>query len=443
MADSVSFSNLDKALSAAKILSQPWYSHFSGVSFDSEAAELMQNCTWPSTKKEAWKYTNILSLAQLDFWLPEQNLPPVLPSEWQTLLNDDFDSSYVFWNGVFCPALSKIKKTQEYSFSRLSGLSSNAGAENQKSLKCEVESSSELERINRLLLSDLFTFEVQKNTKLKKPVAFLFMNSSELNRPQIHSSRLRFTMNEFSEASVLEIHAGLKSNPNQVESHFTEAKLQVSSQFEHIFMNATAAGYSNFFTKKFELSRSSQLKSLHLDLGGDLSRTETFVNLNEPLAEAFVNGVYLAQDKQHIDHEGIISHKSPETISHQCFKGILSDFSKGVFNAKVRIEPGASKSSAAQLNKNLLLSRKAEINSLPRLEIFNDDVKATHGSASGQLDPEQIFYLCSRALSKDQAIQFLVESYAFEMLENMNPVLANKVGPFVSSKLARFQVGDL
>ena len=216
-------------------------------------------------------------------------------------------------------------------------------------------------------------------------------------------------------------------------------KLKSGSHLEHDFLNLTSTGSTNFFVKKYDLDASSVLKTLHLDLGGDLSRTETYVNLNEPAAEAFVNGVYLNQGTQHTDHQGIIRHVAPATLSHQLFKGILADQSRAIFNAKVRIEQTAPGSNAEQLNKNLLLSDKTEIDSLPRLEIFNDDVKATHGSASGRLDPDQIFYLVSRAISREQAIQMLVEAYVFELLIGIQPAIAKKLRVLISEKLSLFK----
>ncbi len=422
----MSFSNLEKVFSNAKLASRDWHAKISPKSFDEAVADLLQNYSWPSPKFETWKYTNILKLAKLDFWPAEQAPPDILPTQWQQYLSEDFEASFVFWNGIFIPKLSKISPSKKYDFFQIG----------QGDKFAQLSSNSELEKVNQLLLKDLYSFEVRKGEKVLKPFVFLYLTSNNVSRAQIHASRLQIILNEFAEACVFEIHGGLTEMPDQIESHQCEVNLKAQAHLEHCFLNTCSKGSINFFFKKFEQAAASVLKSLHIDLGGDLSRTETFVNLNEPGAEAFVNGVYLNQESQHTDHQGIIRHVAPETISHQTFKGILADQSKAVFNSKIRIEKGAAKSSAEQLNKNLLVSDQAEIDSLPRLEILNDDVKATHGSASGQLDPNQIFYLVSRAIDRKQAVQLLIEGYAFEMLAEVNSLVKDKLSFLLSKKLS-------
>ncbi len=425
----MSFSNLEKAFSAAKINSQPWFAKTSSRSFEAEVEDLLQNYSWPTPKIENWKYTNLSKLSKIDFWPSEQAPPKVLPKNWSDFLGRDFDSSFVFWNGQFSPELSKLSESKQFSLSQI----------RKGDQFSQLQSDSEIEKINQLLLNDLFRIEVKKSQKIEKTIAILFLNSTAQKRPQIHSSRIQLVMNEFAEASILEIHAGLTEVADQVENHLCEVILKESAHLEHNFVNVTSVGSTNFFIKKYDQAKASVLKTFHIDVGGDVSRTETYVNLNETTAEAFVNGLYLNNLKQHTDHQGVIRHVAPETLSHQIFKGILADQSKAVFNAKVRIEQTAPKSNAEQLNKNLLMSDKAEIDSLPRLEIFNDDVKATHGSASGQIDQDQIFYLVSRAISRQQAVQMLVEGYAFEMLSGLSALSAAKIGPLISEKLALFK----
>lgn len=428
----MSFSNLEKAFSSAKVVSKNWFSNVSQVSVEEEINDLLTNFAWPTPKKESWKYTNISKLSKLDFHSKEQISPQFLPSPWKDFLAD-FETSFVFWNGEFSLKLSRASKSIQYEFSRAS----------ENKVFCELSGISEFEKINNVLLKDLYSIEIKKNEKINKPVVFLFLSSSDLARPQIHSSRLIIRMGDFSEASVFEIHAGLTEIPDQIENHITEAHLGESAHLEHNFLNVTSTGSHNFFFKKYEQSKNSLLRTLHIDLGGDLSRTETLVNLNGSASEAFVNGLYLNEKKQHTDHLGVIRHVAPETLSHQLFKGILTDQSRAIFNAKVRIEKSAPKSNAQQLNKNLLMSNKAEVDSLPRLEIFNDDVKATHGSASGQLDQSQIFYLISRAISRPQAVQMLVEGYAVEMLNGVESLVAGKVLGLIAEKLERFKSEEI
>ncbi len=425
----MSFLNLEKAMRAAKTSSAPWFSKISNQSFDHDLHELLNEHTWPSPKIESWKYTNILKLSEIEYSPPNVNAPLVLPENLKSILNSDFEMSIIFFNGKFVPELSQISKDTGIKFHHFS-------APDQDAQDFKLQSHSEVEKLNPLLLTDVLRIEIQKAAVIEKPIAIVFL--TDLLEAQVEASRLQVILSPNSQVNILEIHSGAESSAKSLSSHIAEFKLEDSSRLEHSFLNLRAKGSTSFLIKKYQLARASFLRSLHIDLGGGLSRTETYADLNGSGAEAFVNGLYLNNEKQHTDHQGIIRHIAPETISHQMFKGILADQSRAIFNAKIRIEQTAPKSNAQQLNKNLLLSDKAEVDSLPRLEIFNDDVKAAHGSTSGQIDPAHIFYLQSRAISKDQAVRMLVEGYALESLDESHPLIAVSIKKFISEKLKSF-----
>ena len=128
----------------------------------------------------------------------------------------------------------------------------------------------------------------------------------------------------------------------------------------------------------------------------------------------------MGKKNQFIDHHTVTEHLSPHTYSKQLYKGILADRSKAVFNGRVFIAEGAKGSRSEQLNKNLLLSKKAEINTKPELQIYNDDVKATHGATVGQLDLEQLFYLQSRGISRKEAWNILCRGFSLDFIDELN-----------------------
>src|SRR5690606_3383984 len=125
--------------------------------------------------------------------------------------------------------------------------------------------------------------------------------------------------------------------------------------------------------------------------------------LNGEGAECALDGLYIVNGKQHVDHHTVIDHASPNCNSHQLYKGVLDGESRGVFNGKIFVRRDAQKTDAIQNNKNLLLSRKAEIDTKPQLEIDADDVRCTHGATIGQLDDEALFYLQARGIGAAQA----------------------------------------
>jgi Fe-S cluster assembly protein SufD len=154
-------------------------------------------------------------------------------------------------------------------------------------------------------------------------------------------------------------------------------------------------------------------------LGARLSRHDVSLKFNAEGGEAFVDGLYFLGGEQHHDTHSIIAHNVPNCTSHQTYKGILNDRSRGVFNGKVFVAVGASGTDGYQSNKNLLLSNDARVDTKPQLEIFNDDVKCSHGATVGQLEEEELFYLLSRGLNESLAKNLLTYGFAEEIVNKI------------------------
>ncbi len=161
-------------------------------------------------------------------------------------------------------------------------------------------------------------------------------------------------------------------------------------------------------------------KSLCLQKGADLSRNETKVVLAERGAASQVDAAYLMNGWATIDTTTDIEHLSPHTKSLQLVKGVIGGQAKGVFQGKIHIAPHAIKTEGYQLHKAMLLSDEAEIDVKPELEIFADDVKCSHGSASGEIDKEQLFYMQSRGIGKDEAKQILINAYLNDIIAKVD-----------------------
>lgn len=168
------------------------------------------------------------------------------------------------------------------------------------------------------------------------------------------------------------------------------------------------------------LQKSANCQFFDMTLPSKWTRHNLVSHLRGEGAEARLVGSYLNEKDYFCDHHTIINHEKPSTFSHQNYKGILADNCRATFNGRVYVAPGASKSNSEQLNKNLLLSEKAEINTKPELQIYNDDVKAAHGATVGQLDKEQLFYLQSRGIKKESAWQLLSEAFVYDLFEDLN-----------------------
>ncbi|MDQ7000797.1 MAG: Fe-S cluster assembly protein SufD, partial [Mariprofundus sp.] len=179
--------------------------------------------------------------------------------------------------------------------------------------------------------------------------------------------------------------------------------------------------------KQFHIGRTEVKQSrdsryiLHaVELGGNLSRADIVVDLAETGASCELNGLFVASGRQHMDHHTRIDHNAPHCVSREKYRTVLDGRSHAVFNGKIVVAEGAVKTDSAQSNANLLLSKNAEIDTKPELEIYHDDVKCAHGVTVGQLDETQLFYLKSRGLSEQEARQLLIFAFADEILVAMN-----------------------
>lgn len=149
------------------------------------------------------------------------------------------------------------------------------------------------------------------------------------------------------------------------------------------------------------------------------TRNNLHIKLAGEQAFAKLNGLYYLHDNQHVDNNTYVDHSVPHCDSSELYKSVLDDKSTGVFNGKVIVRPEAQKTNAFQQNSNILLSQDAQNFSKPELEIYADDVKCSHGSTTGQMDEEAIFYLRSRAISKEDAERMLVTAFAGEVLDQV------------------------
>ena len=156
-----------------------------------------------------------------------------------------------------------------------------------------------------------------------------------------------------------------------------------------------------------------------LTVNGRLVRNNLTMLLNGEHCESALNGLYITRDDMHVDNHTLVDHRQPNCMSDEMYKGILGGKSTGVFNGKVYVRPHAQKTNAFQSNRNILLSEDARVNSKPELEIYADDVKCSHGSTTGRLDNEALFYLRSRGLSTSSATKLLLQAFGEEVLERI------------------------
>ncbi len=204
---------------------------------------------------------------------------------------------------------------------------------------------------------------------------------------------------------------------------FTNAVTRIivgdNANITHYRVQKDAADSFNIGRTEVSLGRGSHYDSTNINIGAGLSRHDVEVKFTAEGGEAWVDGLYMLNGSQHHDTHSVIDHMVPNCQSHQTYKGVLNDHSRGVFNGKVFVRENASGTDAQQSNKNLLLSNDARVDTKPQLEIFNDDVKCSHGATVGQLEEEELFYLLTRGLPETLARNLLTYGFAEEVINKI------------------------
>jgi Fe-S cluster assembly protein SufD len=198
-------------------------------------------------------------------------------------------------------------------------------------------------------------------------------------------------------------------------------------------LNNNSALISSVF---FRMEASASLESHYISLNGGLLRNNIRVLFNGPHGNAGIYGIYLMDRRQHIDNQVFVDHAYPDCSSNETFKGILDEHARAIFSGHVLVRRDATKTDARQSNKNILLTDTARVNSKPFLEIYNDDVKCSHGSTTGQLDQDSMFYLRQRGIGEETARMLLMFAFADEIVAKIAiPQLRQRIEDMVKKRL--------
>jgi Fe-S cluster assembly protein SufD len=214
-----------------------------------------------------------------------------------------------------------------------------------------------------------------------------------------------------SRATFVESVASDERHTNGFADDVSELIVRDGANLRHIHLQEWGLGVQNISLQRLVAGRDSTTNWLTVTLGGQLSRAEVQAVLNGQGASAEMLGIFFGEGRQHLDHHTMQIHNVPNTTSDLLFKGTLNDTARSVFSGLIQVAPGAQKTDAYQLNRNLLLSDKARADSIPNLEIQANDVRCTHGASVGPVNPEHLFYLMARGLSRADATRMIVEGF--------------------------------
>jgi Fe-S cluster assembly protein SufD len=256
------------------------------------------------------------------------------------------------------------------------------------------------------------------NSVIQTPIQILHIVDTG-NFPAIFMPRINLFVGSHSEVSFVfstSVLSGSTYGINQVADIAIEENSRV--KLAQISSGESATGW-HLDALRVSLKRNSSFSSVLATEGSLTTRNDYRISLVGENSEALLHGIALLKDKREAHTHIVMDHQAPHCRSNQLFKSVLSDSSVASFEGKILVQKPAQKTEAFQLNSNLLLSEGAQANSKPNLEIFADDVKASHGATVGQLDPEQIFYMKARGLSEEQAKKMLIEGFSKEIFDLM------------------------
>lgn len=410
-------------------------------------AGLWQSKGLPTRRNERWKYTSLASVEGARVVVSSESSA----HEQSAVLSGDFAAEIVLVNGRFSPALSKTSDTLGMRVTLLSDFlneRSHAGwtvkdHETLSAFKKSVEGSLSDENIfaaiNTSFMRDAVLVEVKSGQSVPAPILIRHVNdsgsASETELPMA-CSRVFVNVAPNARIALVESYTGSDSSRSLVNA-LTDIRVARGARVDYCRVQTQAGGVISLGATRVWQERDSSFASAQFAFGGGISREELYIHLDGEGAEAQFDGFYFSKGHQHIDNYTLVEHRVPHTTSQQMYKGILDDEARAVFNGHVRIFRDAQKSNAAQVNKNLMLSRKAEVDTRPELEIDADDVKAAHGATIGQIDPEHVYYLQSRGISKSDAVKMLSHGFAQEIVFRMrNEKLRALMHTMVEEKLA-------
>ena len=269
--------------------------------------------------------------------------------------------------------------------------------------------------MNAAFLLDGAFVHVPDGVVLAEPLLVVHVADGSVGRVASHP-RVVISLGENAQATVVEAYCGTgEAFVNPV----TEIVLGAHAHLDHTKLQEESPEAFHLGTADAHLGPGAQLFSHVLSIGGRLVRNELTVRLHGDGAGATLDGLFLARGEQQVDNHTLVDHARPHGGSQQYYKGILDGSARGAFDGKVIVRAAGAFTDAHQKNRNLLLSDTARIDAKPQLEIYNNDVKCTHGSATGRLDADALFYLRSRALSEEQARSVLTLAFASEIVDRV------------------------
>ncbi len=384
------------------------------------AAAIVHLSALPTTRDEEWRFTDLSSLRQIKFNNVEtfhQSLPDITP----LTLPEAANSRLVFVNGVYAPELSAAQLPEGLVVTNLANLALAHRSKVQNYL-AQAEGSHEVfTALNTAGLTDVAVVWVTKNLVVETPIHLLFISTGG-ETPTISQPRCLVVAETGSSVTLIEDYLN-QTNQQKEAVYFTNAVTEIwvaeNASINHTRIERESQEAFHIGKTAITQARDSRYTCNAITLGAKLSRHNLEIYQSGEQTETTLNGLTTIGDRQLADTHSAIVLNHPHSTTRQLHKCIAADRAHTVFNGRVFVAKAAQLTDAGQLNRNLLLSPKARVDTKPQLEIIADNVKCTHGATVSQLEDEALFYLQSRGINPLVAQNLLVNAFAAEIINTI------------------------
>ncbi len=405
----------------------------------------------PTRALEPWHYTNVNRLAKHAYVLAGAQSGAKfdhIPKPW--LLGLDATLA-VFVDGAFQPGLSDLSGLPNgvYLANLMSAITEAPDLVAGRLGAAVTLDTMPLAALNTAFIGDGLVLHVPAGVTLPRPIHLVSVNTASAGPVAFHPRHL-VSLEAGAAAHLIVSHrAGPGQGDQQPEpgapsfaNSVIEVDLAAGAALRHDTVQIDGPAAVNVSAVQVAVGQAASYRGFVFQAGAALGRHEVNATITGADAHVEIDGVYLARDTQHVDTTVRVAHAAVGGTSRQTFRGVLDGKARGVFQSATSVARGAQKTDANQLNRALLLSDGARIDTKPELEIYADDVKCGHGASAGNLDPEALFYLASRGLPEAMARRLLVAGFIAEGLDaiaaaNLRDALMNLAAAWLTTPGAR------
>tara|TARA_B110001454_G_scaffold25583_1_gene25113 strand:+ start:385 stop:1632 length:1248 start_codon:yes stop_codon:yes gene_type:complete len=361
---------------------------------------------FPNKRVEDWKFSDLnqiifSNIKDLSFY---NNFPETVNIDKSIYINNFKHNKITFINGV----ISNIDFTSE----------EKNKIEIIKNLdfKEDLIVTNSLVSLNSALISNYIKITVKENYSLNNPLIIYNITNQELNSKALNI-RTDITLEKNSNLKLINLFDDTSENNFiNINQKFNIGRDSILKSYK---IDQRENSNIKYFYNNIDLEKNSISENFIFSAGSKFIKNEVNCNLNDQFSSAFINGIINLKNSQHHEIKTNVNHLAENTKSYQLIKSVLNDNSKGVYQGKIFVDSKAQKTNGYQLSKALLLNENTEFDGKPELEIYADDVKCSHGSTSGNLDQDAIFYLMSRGLNYEQSRKLLINGFLLDVVEKI------------------------